>query len=202
MYWKIATCLMIIVFMAWHKIEVSLKMNREQKAEEAFWERERKANSIRRKPIDALDYVKIPKDLPYDLCKDNIEIPEIINTIDRLREDKILNLTGYTNTDLKLEYGTSNITVLTKYDNNFTTLVTTMQKWADILWDNGYEKEAVKLMEFLVDSKADIGKTYRLLAKYYVTSFQTEKYEELIQKAENLNSMNKPYIVDSIKEIH
>ena len=42
--------------------------------------------------------------------------------IEALKEKKILNLSGFTNTDLKLEYGVGNLTELTDYDNNYVTL--------------------------------------------------------------------------------
>lgn len=192
---------MLLVWMFWHKVEVKKKMRNEEKTEEKFWEREAEANSVRRKPIDALDYVRLPKNLPVDLMSDNPEIIEIKKVLENLKDSKILNLTGYSNTDIKMEYGTANITELSKYDDNYTTLVTSLQKWADILWDAGYEEEAVQIMEYLVDTGADIGKTYRLLGKYYITSFKDEKYEELIKKAENLRSLNKPYIVQSIQDL-
>jgi len=201
MYWQIAICIMLLVWMFWHKVEVKKKMRNEEKTEEKFWEREAEANSVRRKPIDALDYVRLPKNLPVDLMSDNPEIIEIKKVLENLKDSKILNLTGYSNTDIKMEYGTANITELSKYDDNYTTLVTSLQKWADILWDAGYEEEAVQIMEYLVDTGADIGKTYRLLGKYYITSFKDEKYEELIKKAENLRSLNKPYIVQSIQDL-
>ena len=66
-----------------------------QKKEDDFWERELLADSVRRKPIDGLKYVKIPDDLPTELLSDVPEMESILATIDGLRKDKILNLTGY-----------------------------------------------------------------------------------------------------------
>ena len=201
MYWKIAIFLMMLIWMFWHKVEVNKKVKDSEKEEEAFWERESKANSVRKKPIDALDYIKIPKDLPVYLCPDNIEIPDILNTIERLRKEKILNLTGYTNTDLKMEYGTANISELSLYDENYTTLITTLQKWVDVLLEEDYEEEAVKLMEFMVSTGSDIGKTYRLLGKYYLKHGREEDYEKLIEACDLTRSLNKPYIIESLKEL-
>lgn len=201
MYWKIAIFLMSLIWMFWHKVEVKKKVRDAEDEEQAFWEREAKANSIRRKPIDALDYIKIPEDLPVDLCRDNIEMPSILETVDRLRKERILNLTGFTNTDLKMEYGTANITELSLYDENYTTLVTTLQKWADILLDSGYEEEAVKIMEFMVSTGSDIGKTYRLLGKYYLKNKREEDFEGLYEKLEFTRSLNKPYIIESLNDL-
>lgn len=199
MYWKIATLLIFAIFCFWHFIEVKIRTRKQEKIEEAFWEREASANNVRRKPIDHLDYIKIPDTLSLDLLPDHIEKANIVKSLEGLKKEKILNLTGFTNTDLKLEYGTANITELSRYDSNYTTLVTTLQKWADILLENDYEDEAVSVMEYMVSTGVDIGRTYRLLGKYYKKN-SPEKLEGLLKTAEGLRSLNKPYIVQSIKD--
>lgn len=201
MYWKIASLVIFALFCGWSCYEAKKHTRLEQKKEDEFWEREREANSVRRKPIDHLDYIKIPKELPVDLLKDNIEMPNILKTVESLRNDKILNLTGYSNTDLKLEYGAPNLTELSRYDSNFTALVTTFQKWADLLLNEDYEKEAVGLMEYIVSIGGDIGKTYRLLGKYYLKNSMEDKFDELIKSADSLRSLNKPYILQSVKDL-
>lgn len=201
MYWKIASLVIFALFCGWSCYEAKKHTRLEQKKEDEFWEREREANSVRRKPIDHLDYIKIPKELPVDLLKDNIEMPNILKTVESLRNDKILNLTGYSNTDLKLEYGAPNLTELSRYDSNFTALVTTFQKWADLLLNEDYEKEAVGLMEYIVSIGGDIGKTYRLLGKYYLRNSMEDKFDELLKSADSLRSLNKPYILQSVKDL-
>ncbi len=201
MYWKIASLLIFAIFCLWCCIEMKIKSRKEDEAEKAFWEREARANAVRRKNIDHLDYIKIPDDLPVDLLKDNIEMPNILKVLDELKDQRILNLTGYTNTDLKLEYGAPNITELTLYDNNYTSLVTTLQKWVDLLLEAGYEEEAVKIMEFMVSTNVDIKKTYTLLGRFYLKHLENEKYMELIKTAESLRSINKKYIVEAVKAL-
>lgn len=204
MYLKIASLLFIIlfaVFCFWNRLTMNRIAQLTRKKEEAFWARERMANSVRRKPIDHLDYISIPEDLHFDLLPENAEISDIISTIEMLRNDKILNLTGYTNTDLKIMYGTANITSLSKYDQNYTNLVTALQKWAEILLKEGYESEAVEIMEYLVSTNADIGQTFRLLGKYYKKNSQDDKLKALIVTAENLKSLNSSYIAESLREI-
>lgn len=198
--------LMLIVgfafFCAWCKLSLGHRTREEKAKEQDFWIKEREANSVRRKPIDHLDYIEIPDNLHFELLPDNTELPNIEATISELRVSKILNLTGYTNTDLKMMYGTANITNLSLYDQNYTTLVTTLQKWADILLDNNYEKEAVEIMEFLVSTNADIGRTYRMLAKYYKKNDREDDYNALITRASNLKSLNSSHIVESLKMLN
>ena len=107
--------------------------------DKSFWERERQANSVRRKSLDDLNYITIPLDrFPTHIMEDNPQVAECRSLLQTLSEQPIVNFTGYTNTDLKLEYGTSNITRLTEYDQNYTLLVRTLQQWADILCNAGF----------------------------------------------------------------
>lgn len=198
MYWKIASLLIIAIFMFWVRYESHYRLKKEQDIEEAFWKREREANSVRKKSIEDLDYIKIPDSLPFDAYDDGINIPDIINTVKRLQNEKVVNLSGYTNTDLKYMYGTANITPLSEYDENYTILVTALQKWADILLKNGYEAEAIGIMEFMVSTKSDISKTYRILGEYYKNHSMDDKFELLVESAKEIKSAAGNHIVSDL----
>ena len=201
MYWKIASLLIFAIFCLWVWYESHRTVDVANREKDAFWEREARANATRRKPIDHLDYIKVPDNLPWTLHTDIDEIASYANIISELKSDKILNLTGYSNTDLKLEYGAPNITELSRYDQNYTTLVTTLQKWADALSDLGNEDEAFKIMEFMVSTGCDIGKTYRLLGKKYLKENDQDSFDKLILTVSNTKSLNKDHIIDSLKEM-
>ncbi|MCQ2524593.1 MAG: hypothetical protein MJ123_09670 [Lachnospiraceae bacterium] len=201
MYWKYASALMFVVFAIWARTELKLMSRREENKEEAFWKRERESNNVRRKPIDHLDYVHIPESLPFDLHADNLEIQECIKIINGLINEPILNLTGFSNTDLKIKYGTANITTLSIADQNYTLMATTLQKWADELIKLSCDKEAYDILKFLVSTNVDIGKTYRLLGKFYLKEGDTASFDELVKTAQNTNSMNTKYIVSSLKDM-
>jgi len=198
MYWKIASLLIIAIIMFWIRYESYSRLHKEQDKEAAFWKRERAANSVRKKSIDDLEYISIPDSLPFDLYNDGVNIPAILETVNRLKGERILNLTGYTNTDLKYMYGTANITLLSEYDENYTILITSLQKWADILISNGYEEGAVTIMEFMVSTHADISKTYKILGEYYKNNAMDDKFEKLIEDAKKLKSLNGNHIVSDL----
>lgn len=186
-------------------IVIAITLKKQKKSskamEQSFWTREREANSVRRKPLNSLNYIHIPLDkLPFDILADDPNIAEYQTLIRDLSSQPIVNLTGYSNTDLKLEYGTANITVLSEYDQNYTVLVRTLQQWADILYDAGYVEEARVLMEFAVSTGTDISRTYYKLANIYTASGDIFQIEHLITQAENLRTSTKNTIVRTLRE--
>lgn len=169
--------------------------------EAEFWSREERANFVRRKPLDDLNYIKIPLEaFPTHLLNDNDEVLECIDILESLTSRKIVNFTGRSNTDLKLEYGTANLEALTEYDQNYTVLVRTLQKWADLLIENNCQKEAVILMEFAVSTGTDISRTYYCLAEYYASLEQYQEIDRLRAVAKNLLSANRNVIVKHLQE--
>lgn len=178
------------------------RQNKQRKQQEdAFWDRERRANNVRRKSLDGLSYITIPLEtFPTHLLQDNAVVRECIETLSALTSQKIVNLTGWSNTDLKLEYGTANINLLSEYDQNYTVLVRTLQKWADELLAAGFADEAAVLMEFAVNTGTDVGATYYKLADYRASMGQWEQIDGLIEKAQGLNSLNKDVILKHLRE--
>jgi hypothetical protein len=138
---------------------------------------------------------------PVDIMADDPEVTECRELIRELANEKIVNLTGYTNTDLKLKYGVANLKLLSEYDDRFTLLVQTIRKWADRLWENGYTVEAVPLLEEQVRIHADVTSAYRKLAVYYRDNNEPEKIEILRKTAETLNSSSKNVILKYLDEL-
>ena len=172
-----------------------------KKAEQAFWDKELAANHVRKKSLDSLDYVTIPMErLPLGIMADNEKIQEYISIIQALSARKIVNFTGITNTDLKLTYGTANITALSEYDENYTTLITTLQRWAKLLYDGGFVDDTCTLLEYAVSIGSDVSATYYLLADIYQARQQEDKIFELIDSASDLNSKKGKTIAHTLRE--
>ncbi len=174
-----------------------------QKEQEAFWKREREANQTRKKSLDNLCYITIPLDeLPSNSHTDNEIIADCISTIATLSTQKIVNLTCISNTELKLTYGTANITVLSEYDQNYTLLVTTLQRWAETLFSLGDLFGTRTLLEYAVSIDADITRTYSLLASLYEQAGETEKITSLLKAATELSSPSGRIIVRKLLEAY
>lgn len=199
MKFYILASLIIFILVIAHNIRKA--NNIQQKNEMSFWEKEKLANETRRQPLDGLNYIKIPLDrLPMHTMEENEQVAECLRIINELSEEPVVNLTGITNTDLKLEYGAANITALTQYDQNYTLLASTLQQWADLLYREGFVEETRQILEFAVDTRTDVSRCYDLLADICLQNGDNDKIEELTEIAKTLNSLNKEVILRHLKK--
>ena len=181
-----------ILFIILLKLRMSHLEKREIKDNDSFFKRETEANSIRRKPLDALNYVKIPfHRLPASFDETLVE----------LSQQKIVNFTGYTNTDLKLMYGPANIPLLSEYDAAFTELVCYLQKWADELIQKNEQQDALLVLEYAIEIGSDIYASYKALAELYLETNQADKIRNLKEQADSLRSLNKKKILAMLSQM-
>jgi len=173
----------------------------QQEADDSFWEREQEANHVRRKDISGLPYISIPFEHFSIGAFTDTQLSELEDSILGFRDKKILNLTGQTNTDLKLLYGPANLQALTEYDQNFTDMLQLFTKYVNRLFELGHIEAAIPALEFCVESGSDISSHYTLLADYYKKNHQTEKLHTLREKASALNSLMKTSILQKIDAI-
>ena len=165
-----------------------------------FWNREEQSNSIRKQDISQLEYITIPLDnLPMEESNDT-KVAEYQRVVRDLAGYDILNLTGISNTDLKLQYGPANLEVLSLADSRFTTLARTLANWGARLYELGDIEGATKVLEFGIDCKSDVRATYSTLARIYKAS-RPDEIGHLIDVASSLNSLTKDSIISELKEI-
>lgn len=191
----------VIIFVLWLNYEIRKTNRLSKKGTEEFWKKESRANKTRKADISNLDYIKVPYEkLPL---KDNPD--ETINsyrdTILSQSEKKILNLSSFSNTELKLKYGASNINLLAEYDNNYTILVSILQKWGERLYQLGYHKEALAVLETAVECKTDVRKTYELLAKIYMEQGSPDKISLLMDTISLLNVRDKESLLLNLQKL-
>ena len=153
----------------------------QKKVQEEFWEKERLANLTRKQDISKLDYITIPfEKIPVKLSTTTEE------SFFALANKPMLNLTGISNTDLKLTYGVGNLAELSEYDSNFSDMVTILPQYTEELIAAGHESVAQILLEFAVGCKADSKKIYSQLALLYHNNLQTDKLKDLFDSANTL----------------
>lgn len=202
--------LTLIWFCLWLGARFRSNRNKADRAEQAFWDKERQADFARVRPLDDLAYVTVDLDaLPYARLIDDAAARDAAESIRALAGERIVNLTGISNTDLKLQYGAANLETLSSYDQNFTALVTALQKWAHALLDAAASageqdartlwEDARTLLEYAVSVGTDIAASYRDLAALYIRTLSRDdahaQIKTLLEKAQDLNSMTKSRLV-------
>ena len=129
---KLPFLTIFLVFVIVLTVRLQMSKRSEKDVNKEFWERELRANSVRRKDIENLPYIPFdPAMIPEHPELEDERVNEYITELKGLKGKRILNCTGQTNTDLKLEYGAANITKLTEYDGNYTILVRTIARLAE-----------------------------------------------------------------------
>ena len=171
------------------------------KKSELFWERERQANLTRKKDISNLDFIQVPVNtLPFPEM-DSEEISDIQKHILALASGKIVNFTGLSNTDLKLQYGAPNINILMEYDQNYLELVRSLYRYGKLLYDRKLINEACAILEYAVSIKTDISANYTLLATIYKEKNNSDGINSVISAAEELTSLTKKTLITNLVAI-
>lgn len=190
----------IILLTLWFSFARKRASAIQTKESENFWEKESNANNTRKTSLECLNYITIPLNLIT--LSDGFEdssLTEYCNTLNMLSAKKIVNLTGISNTNLKLDYGSGNLPALSEYDQNFTILAQTLNRLGKHLYEMGEINNAIMVLEFAVSCKSDISHTYKLLTQLYTDTNQLHKIDDLIQSANSLNSLMKDSILRNLE---
>ncbi len=195
----IFTTVVLLSAITWFYMKRSTSKYREE--EDKFWEREREANSTRKKPLTDLEYITIPEDI-VNLTGEvgNPVLMTCSETVSRLKDAKIVNLNGISNTDLKLRYGVANLTVLSEYDQNYTELISAIADWGEELVKLDRKEDAVKVLEFGISCHTDIRKNYLILADIYAEKNDYDAIDRLIESAQQLTSLTKNGLLAELKK--
>lgn len=190
---------LVLILVITHAIHRTTKLDKQNM--NSFWEREANANQTRRKPLEGLSYIQIPLErLTKDLSAEDTEIAPYIERLESLSREKIFNLNGMTNTELKLTYGVANFGKLSQYDQNYIELITLLQELASLLFQREAFLESLKLAEYAISIGSDIRGTYELAVSLYERLGTPRKIAGLLPMAEKLTSPNKALIVRRLHE--
>jgi hypothetical protein len=193
--------ILILIFVLWFQYEIRKGSKKTESDKDEFWAKEKEANLTRRKDISGLDYLTISaSSLPMGDHEDDT-LNSYRDTFRKMEGKKALNLSGKTNTELKLEYGAANLNQLMEYDNNFITFVGMLHKWADRLYTKGYVEEAKEVLEYGVACLTDVPKSYRLLAEIYYNSDSISQIDHLIETIANTKITDKEKLINELTAI-
>ena len=195
----LASFILLIVFLNLRMRRVSRK---EEEKEASFWERELQSNNVRKKSLENLDYIHIPYDLlPFGSAGDNNILQKSEETLTSLKDEKIVNLTGISNTDLKLTYGAPNLPILSEYDQNFTTLCKAILDLGIEYKNAGYTDEAVATLNVGIRVGTDLSLNYTTLAEIYAERGLYVEIQRLINCAGNIRSLTRNSTISKLQNI-
>lgn len=200
---------LIFILVLHHNMNKGKKSREQQEAE--YWKQEFDANHIRKQSLDDLEFVTFTAEPFYpltllgtedssDFLASNPTAKEILSLLLNLESRKMVNLTCFSNTDLKYKYGVANLNLLTEYDSNFNELITLLQDYADLYLQAGFEDQALKIFEYAISIGSDISKTYLSCAEIYCRRYQTDKLEWIKKEAEKISTSRKDSIVRKLQE--
>ena len=199
MFYMVGAVLIICAIIAYNKRKSDRAM---RKASDNFWDKEREANLTRRKDISNLPYITIPyESLPLDALPDSEEYRAAVQQLQSLSGKQILDLSGQSNTDLKLAYGAANLPILMECDQNYLVLIRTLSRMAGLLSDAGKEDAAETVLCFAIDAGSTIRSDYEQLAVIYGQRRDYRKLDALIAQAERLNFPTKASLLASLNAI-
>lgn len=180
-------CILVLILLLKHRLS-SLDQQEQRKTEE-YWSKEKKASLPIKKSMEDLVFLTIPvEQLPFHDTTDS-KLAAIQATILELSKKKICNLSGISNTDLKLKYGAGNLDELSEYDQNYTTLLRVLGDWSARLLELGYEEDALTVANYAIACNTDVSKTYSTLARIYKSRGQLDQLYALIPIAESASTL-------------
>ncbi len=147
-----------LIFVVWLGYEIKKSSGDSAADSKQFWARESEALMTPRKSIDDVKFITIPEDIipnidfeiPAD-CEDPTpyeRIESLSKELLTMSKNKVADLSEYTNTDLRLKYGSPNFTLLSTADTNYSRLVQLMPLLLSSLIETGRADEARKLLDF------------------------------------------------------
>ena len=178
----------VILFMLLFKYRLNSITKQEKLQEENYLQMEKAASISTEKSLEDLNFISIPLERFRFHISNDTKLSQIEEEIQKLSVEKICNLNGISNTDLKLKYGAKNLSQLSEYDHNYLVLVRTLAEWSTRLFELGYDDDAIAVAEYAIDCNSDVSKTYTTLARIYKKNGQMDKLYDLIPLVETLST--------------
>ena len=152
--------------------------------DDAFWQREMTADTTVVRGINEDDFVKIPlSEFPFGISNDP-GLREFETKIHAIQDKKFMNLTGKTNTDVKLTYGVNHFDEVISYGENYDELMKLLSDYSELLESLGFTDAAEKILKCIIDSGCDMSAPYLTLGRIFSSRGETENLEELIESIE------------------
>lgn len=189
-----------VIFVLWMFYEQRKSQNKDKEASDAFWERERMANQTRKKDISHLPILHVEEsELPL-ITTENESVLYYIDHIRKIIKSPMLDLSEYSNTDLKLAYGVGNFKVLCEYDENFNHFLLALTNLARACTEAGLYSEAEQTFLLAFHYGSQKMTDYTSLADIYLHLEEPEKISALIRNVEDGPLPHKEALIQALEQ--
>lgn len=190
-----------LIFILWMHYEKRKTDKKQAQESQEFWQREEEANHTRNKDFSDLSMF-VPE-------QDSIPMPDTADENASYYQNKVLecmqlpmmNLSQYTNTDLKLAYGVGNFKTLSDYDENFNKFLMNLSNLGNAYSDIGMLDEAVVIFRYCLDAGSERAADYKGLAAAYTALGCRSRIDELITEVEHSELPRKSVLIEHLHDI-
>lgn len=190
-----------LIFCAWRFYEQRKSERLDKKASDEFWAREEEANHTRKKDISHLPLLEVKESEIPMTDSDDESILYYIDHICEIIKRPMIDLSEYSNTDLKLAYGVANFNTLSEYDENYNTFLLALSNLARAYSRAGLYKEAKDCLELALYYGSRKRSDYTDLTEVYLKLDSPEDITALIRRLEEGCHPRKASIIDAIQEV-
>ncbi len=172
----------------------------ENQANEEFWERENLANQTRNKDISGLPLLHVEEsEIPSPSTEDE-SVLYYIGQIRNIIKEPMIDLSPYTNTDLKLAYGVGNFKTLSEYDENFNSFLMNLSNLARSCTRAGLHEAARDVYLLAMKYGSVKLSDYRELAETYIALDQPDRVSRMIRETEQGDLPRKDSVARALRE--
>ena len=187
-----------IVFIIWARVKLKQNKSAISESDKKYWEREAKANFARKRDLSTLDYFTPDfSRIPFSMDAEEQETA-LNEEIKNYASGKMMNLSGYSNTDLKEMYGAANLDELSEYDQRFQLFRRAVSDLGNYLFEKKDYERAKAVFEYSVEIGSDISTIYTNLGVIYAKAGQTAKIDELLRLVETSDFALKTSIIKKL----
>ncbi len=194
--------IVFIVFVIWFRVKMHQNNSDTDARNDAFWAREEQANFARARDISTLNYLSVSEDdLPFSSpsTQPDERGAALEERVRETSQRKMINLSAYSNTDLKEQYGIVHLEELSNCDQNFLFFIRALANWGTYLYEQENFSSAKQVMEYSKSIGSDISTVYTTLGNIYAREGCLEKVDQLIADVENSNFALKTSILRQLK---
>lgn len=196
---------LIFTFIWQHHLHKNSRQH--DRLKEAFWKKEEASLVVRKKIIPAdlyyhpnltgLDFI-IPS---YISQEQKHHFLQLKRQLIESASQPMLSFPHTSNTDLRLTYGTANISLIESAENNYNHFLNLLFNYAKWMNENDRPNEAIVALEECIRLDSEVSSHYFLLADLYSTLKKTDSLLTLHQKATSLECLTKDKIIRYLESL-